>query len=221
MHPWIKTQKLKLYNYDVDEDSDGDDDTLDVYLYGDAHRPELIESTDGQMNEDSETRDEMRDTEVARNEVYRAEVSITDESGGNNVNTIPVYVSGDESVAEESKEPIAGEREDEPEVPRADHESEPIRREQAELIEQSRSEEPTIEEPPEPLDTESIQRPVPRPRRSERTRKTPQRYTDYQLYSNQPVDRRIQALDTLVHSGILGDVDNEMAYKIIQAVMDK
>lgn len=79
----------------------------------------------------------------------------------------------------------------------------------------------------ETRDTTEVQnrepiRPTPPPRRSVRERKQPVKYEDYQLFQmvNRPVDSRLQNLDRLMSSGLLGEVDSETAHRMIYAIMD-
>ena len=71
--------------------------------------------------------------------------------------------------------------------------------------------------------TETAARPIPAPRtpRPTRERKPPDRFDDYVMYrmANRQVDSRVQALDTLVRSGVLSELDSLTAHKSIQAVM--
>ena len=77
-------------------------------------------------------------------------------------------------------------------------------------------------EKPEGMVKEGTTRPKPQPRRSTRDKKPIDRYGNPVMYPmvNQPVDRKMQTLQTLIESGILGDLDNEMAHKIIGAIMN-
>ena len=69
-------------------------------------------------------------------------------------------------------------------------------------------------------ETETASRPVPAPR-PVRQRKPPDRYSDYVMYQmTRPVDSRIQALDALVKSGVLNEVDSYTAQKLVGAVMN-
>ena len=77
-------------------------------------------------------------------------------------------------------------------------------------------------ERPDGVVKEGNTRPKPQPRRSTRDKKPIDRYGNPVMYPmvNQPVDRKMQTLQTLIESGILGDLDNEMAHKIIGAIMN-
>ena len=58
-------------------------------------------------------------------------------------------------------------------------------------------------------------------RRSQRDREVPQRlglYYTHQI-TNRPVDRRLQTLQTLIGSGILNELDSNMTYSILDAVI--
>ena len=67
--------------------------------------------------------------------------------------------------------------------------------------------------------TDTASRPVPAPR-PVRQRKPPDRYSDYVMYQmTRTVDSRIQALDALVKSGVLNEVDSYTAQKLVGAVM--
>ena len=67
--------------------------------------------------------------------------------------------------------------------------------------------------------TDTASRPVPAPR-PVRQRKPPDRYSDYVMYQmTRTVDSRIQALDALVKSGVLNEVDSYTARKLVGAVM--
>jgi len=63
--------------------------------------------------------------------------------------------------------------------------------------------------------------PKPTPRRSAREKRAPDRYNDYIMNAiiPRPVDRKIQALDSLMNSGVLSEVSAEVAHRLIQAVM--
>ena len=66
-------------------------------------------------------------------------------------------------------------------------------------------------------------RPVPPPRslrKSSRNKKPPDRYGDPVMYPMVTVDRKMQTLQTLMDSGILEEVDSDMAHKIIGTIMN-
>ena len=64
--------------------------------------------------------------------------------------------------------------------------------------------------------------PVPLPRRSTRNRKLPTKFEDYQLHQMvaRPYDRKLQAIDSLLKSGVLNDMDNDTAHKIIASIIN-
>ena len=64
--------------------------------------------------------------------------------------------------------------------------------------------------------------PVPQPRRSIRERKPPDKYKDYQMNQMvpRPLDYKIQALNALMNSGVLDEVDCETAHRLVGAVMN-
>ncbi|XP_060552194.1 uncharacterized protein LOC132713574 [Ruditapes philippinarum] len=62
------------------------------------------------------------------------------------------------------------------------------------------------------------------PRRSDRARKPPKRYEDFQMYgivntSTTPYDSRFKALETLIGSGVLQTMDIDTARKIVTSLM--
>ena len=60
---------------------------------------------------------------------------------------------------------------------------------------------------------------TPPPKRLAREKRAPDRYNDYIMNIPRPVDRKIQALDSLMNSGALSEVSAEVAHRLIQAVM--
>jgi len=83
----------------------------------------------------------------------------------------------------------------------------------------------TVDDTGQNARTENVQisQPVPQPRRSNRPRRQPERYSDYQMYSVQqrPVekDSKLRAINVLVASGVLSDMDTDMAKKLIESIM--
>ncbi len=63
--------------------------------------------------------------------------------------------------------------------------------------------------------------PTPAPRRSERSRKLPVRFDSFQMNQmvTRPYDCKLQALETLMSSGVLNQVDAEVASRMIMNVM--
>lgn len=63
--------------------------------------------------------------------------------------------------------------------------------------------------------------PTPTPRRSTRPKKPPERYKDYSMNSlvPRPVDSRLQAVNALMSSGVLNEIDSEVARKMLQSIM--
>ena len=90
---------------------------------------------------------------------------------------------------------------------------------------EEQSEEETHEKETNTDVTETAARPIPAPRtpRPTRQRKPPDRFGDYVMYrmANRQVDSRVQALDTLVKSGVLSELDSLTAHRLIQAVMKR
>ena len=69
---------------------------------------------------------------------------------------------------------------------------------------------------------ETDPKPVPpprQPRRPVRERRPPQKFDEYYMYQMVPKDPKLQALDILVKSGILDEVDGETAHRLIGAIM--
>ena len=64
--------------------------------------------------------------------------------------------------------------------------------------------------------------PVPAPRRSTRQKKPPNRYGDAVAHwiSPRPIDNKVKALDELLKSGVLSNMDLESAHKILKAIMN-
>ena len=58
-------------------------------------------------------------------------------------------------------------------------------------------------------------------RKSERQRKQPTKYEDFRMFSifNRPFDNRLHALKVFMSSGILQNMEGEIARKIIQTIM--
>ena len=72
--------------------------------------------------------------------------------------------------------------------------------------------------------TKKIQRKLPEApsRRSERTKKPPDKYSDFHMYNvvqNRPYDSRFQALEAMMASGVLSSMDIDTARKVINAIM--
>ncbi|KAL4232438.1 hypothetical protein ACF0H5_007131 [Mactra antiquata] len=67
-----------------------------------------------------------------------------------------------------------------------------------------------------------VSRPQPVPRRSTRERRPPQKYSDF--YMNQmvfrPRDNKIYALNTLLQSGILDNIDSDTVHVILGAIIN-
>ncbi|XP_060585420.1 myb-like protein X [Ruditapes philippinarum] len=63
--------------------------------------------------------------------------------------------------------------------------------------------------------------PKPAPRRSTRDKKPPSKYEDYYMNAvvPRPYDSKIQAVDVLMKSGILNQVDTAVAHKLLEAIM--
>ena len=64
--------------------------------------------------------------------------------------------------------------------------------------------------------------PIPAPRRSSRLRKPPDRLGDYvsKVMSPRPFDNRLHALQELMNSGIINNLDSETAHRLIAAIMN-
>ena len=64
--------------------------------------------------------------------------------------------------------------------------------------------------------------PVPAPRRSSRQQKPPDRYGNFifKCINQRPIDNRLQALDELMKSGILSNMDSDTAHRIVSAIMN-
>ena len=64
--------------------------------------------------------------------------------------------------------------------------------------------------------------PVPAPRRSSRQQKLPDRYGNFifKCINQHPIDNRLQALDELMKSGILSNMDSDTAHRIVSAIMN-
>ena len=77
----------------------------------------------------------------------------------------------------------------------------------------------------EPIDTagrpDPKPPPTPVPRRSNRETKPPVRFGDNQMYSltPRPYDAKIRAMNVLLGSGILNEVDAEVAHRLMHAVI--
>ena len=71
------------------------------------------------------------------------------------------------------------------------------------------------------LDNQTRIAATPPPRRSAREKRAPDRYNDNIMNAIIPrhVDRKIQALDSLMNSGVLSEVSAEVTHRLIQAVM--
>lgn len=68
---------------------------------------------------------------------------------------------------------------------------------------------------------DTLQPPVPAPRRSSRERKPPSRFAEYHmnLVVPRPYDNKIHAMNILMSSGVLNEVDTEVAHRLLEAVM--
>ncbi|XP_060576452.1 uncharacterized protein LOC132733789 [Ruditapes philippinarum] len=67
--------------------------------------------------------------------------------------------------------------------------------------------------------TEEKKAPIPKPRKSERKKKPPDRYGEYVYSLTRPIDNKLHSLDTLMRSGVLNNMDSETAHRIIQSIM--
>jgi hypothetical protein len=59
-------------------------------------------------------------------------------------------------------------------------------------------------------------------RKSERTKRIPDRYKDYHMHSiinSRPYDHRLQALESMIASGVLKNIEIDTARKIFDAIM--
>ncbi|XP_052760888.1 uncharacterized protein LOC128203494 [Mya arenaria] len=190
--------------YDSDEESEGAGNTGLVFQHGDAYEPETCVNHD-----DSEASERVEVVDLGDEEI--SVISETDIA--NNFNL--VISEDDLDVLEDS---IAEKQQEET------IDVLPTVQEVEEHRDERTADEATggteFEVVPEE-DRKPKERPTPVPRRSDRVRKPPNRFGEYQMYSNQPVDRKLQALDTLMQSGVLRDVDSEMAYQLIGAIMNK
>ena len=65
-----------------------------------------------------------------------------------------------------------------------------------------------------------LQTPVPAPRRSSRQKKSPNRYGEFvfKCMNQRPIDNRLQALDEVMKSGILNNMDSDTAHRIVSAI---
>ena len=76
------------------------------------------------------------------------------------------------------------------------------------------------EEERQTSDVKQTERPVPIPRRSARERKPPSKvYLMYQMV-NLHIDNKLQALENIMKSGILRQIDSDTAHRVVTAIMD-
>ena len=77
-----------------------------------------------------------------------------------------------------------------------------------------------VEEERQTSDVKQTERPVPIPRRSARERKPPSKvYLMYQMV-NLHIDNKLQALENIMKSGILRQIDSDTAHRVVTAIMD-
>lgn len=81
--------------------------------------------------------------------------------------------------------------------------------------------ESNTEPEPELIEIDNTQNtPTPAPRRSTRERRMPKRYEDFQMYSivTRPYDSKLQALSEVMESGILNNMDADIAKRLISSI---
>ena len=68
---------------------------------------------------------------------------------------------------------------------------------------------------------DTVIHPEPQPRRSNREKKVPKRFDEFQMYGMvvRPVDMKLQALGAVMKSGILNEMDSEAAHKLVISLM--
>jgi hypothetical protein len=147
-----------------------------------------------------------------------------DESTGMNIVLDERAESEEETESIRSEEVAEGIIEDEItegnlEVQNGDIEEQITEGAEGDIVQITEKEENTEQIIEEHDNTEEKKAPIPKPRKSERKKKPPDRYGEYVYSLTRPIDNKLHSLDTLMRSGVLNNMDSETAHRIIQSIM--
>ena len=184
-----------------ESDSEEDYDIIPRIIHdGDAHNPSTAEETD-------KIEEETGFKEVAGDILMEDTGEYIDESD----ESVPHIHQEEEKENQEYID--AQDIEVEEDIDHNTEVKEPGHTEDKEEVHHTEEAEP---KPPDP-----ITHPVPQPRRSTREKKTPKRFDEFQMYGMvvRPVDTKLQALGAVMKSGVLNEMDNETAHKLVISLM--
>lgn len=223
---------------DSEESDSGDEYVSYTYKRGDAHKPgneKMIDSIEESISDDQGTVNEMEDAEIEDS----GEIKAFESEHGSHTDNLEVHDSAtgaDTSVKRIGRgvrlkviETDSKDKSTETKVTKDDEKRKmegTLRKEPEKMkrVTLSRRTEKTKSSEREPTE-QSEKRPKPAPRdpvrKSERSKKLPVRYQDYEmnLMVPKPPDYRLHALDVFINSGVFNYVDPEVAKKVINAVM--
>ncbi len=211
-----------------------------AFRYGDAYKPDIVtdkevafDSTEVRVGEDMVEAEEVKQVDAAKEDVavtqVESEVGETVDIGGNvdhfHADRDKIISEDRDKIISEDNDTVSETLEVQENDASADVEdgSHVVREEKEEVSVESRETEE--EDGAEGVNVTDVRkRPVPPPRpprRSVRTKKPPDKYGDFVSYqmANAPADRKLYALQTLMESGILSEIDSDMAHTLIGAVM--
>lgn len=234
-------EKVKFLGHvtsDSEESDSGDEYVSYTYKRGDAHKPgneKMIDSIEESISDDQGTVNEMEDAEIEDS----GEIKAFESEHGSHTDNLEVHDSAtgaDTSVKRIGRgvrlkviETDSKDKSTETKVTKDDEKRKmegTLRKEPEKMkrVTLSRRTEETKSSEREPTE-QSEKRPKPAPRdpvrKSERSKKLPVRYQDYEmnLMVPKPPDYRLHALDVFINSGVFNYVDPEVAKKVINAVM--
>ena len=201
-------------------ESESEDDTVyvvDAWNNGDAHLSEPDRETEG---------DEEAESEESKTEADMESEMESEEEQGVSDNT-DVSSEAEEETDEDTTDNATGavndtvEDEDTTEVktdtPAVKMQTTPRPTPRKFLHEPH----PAPRPPPRPPNITTGTTPEPPPKRPTRERKLPARFDSYQMYQMQsrPVDSKIQSINVIMSSGILNEIDRDVAHKVLKAIL--
>lgn len=229
---------------DVTEDSDGEDSDIVFSACQDGDARHSSSDTEVVVEEVEEVVDESKESEItgtSNKEVVAIEIIDTDDVK---------EISTDTEVVDETREVLADisdvEDEETDGVRSEDHDIDVIPEDTFDdIVDESEerddgggndtetvgkedvAEEASAkdaEEPAKDMDAEVVrrERPKPPPRRSMRDKRPPRKFEDFYMMEMQtrPLDKKIEAVNSIMSSGVLGGLDSEIAHKIMRAIFD-
>ncbi len=182
----------------------GMSDVAPTYIHGDAHEPVVQEQIEDEENPDAEVHVEVQ---IDTDDNLMEETILKEIAGDPHPRDVDTEEEGPDLRTDE-KEP-----------------SQEITMEAGESMERNvpPDEPPPMRPEPKPRrgKTQQTDQPL---RRSERERRRPVRYESYQVSqvtTSQWHDSKLQALETLMSSGVLKQCDAEIAHKMVRAMMER